>query len=67
MAKASQMQGVSAYLTTLKSDGKRRHPSHCIHAEGKGKERKCTCPQCVMYNEHCRSSVHCDYYEETER
>lgn len=66
MAKVSQMQGVPAHLTTLKSDGKRRHPAHCLFAEGKGKARKCTCPQSTNYNCLCRSSVHCDYYEEKE-
>lgn len=45
MPKVSQMQGVSAHLTTLKSDGKRRHPSYCIFADGKGKNRICTSPQ----------------------
>lgn len=66
MARVSQMQGVPAHLTTLKSDGQRRHPSRCIYAEGKGKERKCTCPQCELYNERCRSCVHCEHYEERE-
>lgn len=67
MPTVSQMQGVPAHLTTLKSDGKRRHPAHCIFAEGKGKERKCTCPQCEMYIEHCSSAKNCNYYEERGR
>ena len=66
MAKVKQMQGVSAQLEYLKSDGKRRHPSRCIYANGKGKERICECPQSPFYKQHCKSSVHCEYYEERE-
>ena len=64
MPRVSQMQGVPAHLTTLKSDGKRRHPAHCIFAEGKGIERMCTCPQCEIYYRHCGSAKSCNYYEE---
>lgn len=63
MPKVSQMQGVSAHLTTLKSDGKRRHPAYCIFAEGKGKTRICTSPQCSNYYKHCSSASKCEYYE----
>lgn len=66
MPTVSQMQDVPAHLTTLKSDGKRRHPAHCVFAEGKGKKRKCICPQCEMYIEHCSSAKNCNYYEERE-
>ena len=61
------MQGVSAHLETLRTnDGKRRHPAHCIFAEGKGKARICTSPQCSMYYKNCRTAAKCDYYEEKE-
>ena len=63
MPKVSQMQGVSAHLTTLKSDGKRRHPSYCIFADGKGKNRICTSPQSYNYRKHCTSAKSCEYYE----
>lgn len=59
------MQGVPAHLEVLKAtDGKRRHPTHCIFCEGK--ERICTNPLAVYYNERCRSSKRCNYYEEKE-
>ena len=63
MPKVSQMQGVSAHLTTLKSDGKRRHPAYCIFANGKGKNRFCTSPQSHNYYKHCTSAKNCEYYE----
>ena len=64
MPRVRDMQGVSAQIVTLKSDGKRRHPSHCIFAEGKGSNRFCTNEQCPMWKEHCRTAAKCDYYEE---
>ena len=66
MPRVREMQGVSAHLVSLKSDGRRRHPSYCIFAEGKGKSRQCTCPQSSIYYEHCNSASKCDYYEEKE-
>lgn len=64
MTKVRQMQGVSAHIVTLHSDGNRRHPAHCIFAEGKGSMRLCTSPQCENYYKHCSSAAKCDYYEE---
>ena len=58
------MQGTPAHLETLKSDGKRRHPSKCRYAEGKPKDRYCKNPNFVLYLQQCRSSAKCDYYEE---
>lgn len=63
MSRVSEMQGVPAHITTLKSDGIRRHPSYCIFAEGKGKARICTCAQGPNYYKHCNSAARCDYYE----
>ncbi len=68
MPKVREMEGVSAQIVTLKTnDGVRRHPSHCIYAEGKGKQRLCTCPLSLIYNNNCKSSSKCDYYEEKEK
>ena len=65
MASVKQMQGVSSHLEYLKpNDGKRRHPAHCIFAEGKGENRICASLQSTIYQEHCRSAAKCDYYEE---
>ncbi len=58
------MQGVPAHLEYLHTKDKRRHPTHCIFC--KGKERICTNPMAVYYNERCKSSSKCDYYEEKE-
>lgn len=44
MSRVREMQGVPAQLEYLKSDGKRRHPAHCIFREGTGKSRICTNP-----------------------
>lgn len=66
MARVREMQGVPAHIETLKSDGKRRHPAHCIFSEGKGTKRICTCPQGPKYYEHCTSSAKCNYYEERD-
>ena len=66
MERVRDMQGVSAQLITLKSDGKRRHPSHCIFAEGKGANRICTNPQSSIYYKHCKTSAKCAYYEERD-
>lgn len=66
MARVRDMQGVSAQIVTLKSDGIRRHPSHCIFAYGKGKSRICTCAQSSMYYKYCNSAAKCDYYERKE-
>ncbi len=65
MPRANRMQGVPAQREYLKSnDKKRRHPSRCIFAEGKVKNRICTCPQSNFYYQHCPSASKCDYYEE---
>lgn len=66
MARVRDMQGVPAHIVTLKSDGKRRHPAHCIFAEGKGEMRICTNPLCLLYYEHCKTAAKCDYYEERD-
>lgn len=66
MAQVREMQGVPAHVEYLKSDGKRRHPAHCIFHEGTGKNRICTNPQCEMYYEHCNSAKNCNYYEENK-
>lgn len=64
MASVKQMQGVSAYITTLKSnDGKRRHKSRCVFYVKEGKY--CDCPQNLnFYNDICGGSSKCQYYEE---
>lgn len=67
MPQAREMQGVPAHREYLKSDGKRRHPSRCIFAEGKGKERICKCPKCVFYCCSCHSAVKCDCYEKRNK
>ena len=67
MARVRDMQGVTTHITTLKSDGVRRHPAYCIFAEGKGKARICTCPQGLIYGKHCGSASKCDYYERREK
>ncbi len=64
MAKVREMQGVPAHLEYLKSDGKRRHPAHCIFSEGTGRNRICSNPQSAVYYKNCRTSKNCDYYEE---
>lgn len=64
MPKVSLMQGTPAHIEFLKSNDKtRRHPSHCIYAEGIGRARICTCPQSEIYNMRCKSSKNCNYYE----
>ncbi len=63
MVKVSQMQGVPAHLEVLKAKDPRRHPAHCIFAEGKGTARICTCTKCEMYLLHCGSAKRCKYYE----
>ncbi len=63
MPKVREMQGVSAHLVSLKSDGRRRHPSYCIFAEGKGKSRQCTCPQSPIYYDYCNSASKCEFFE----
>lgn len=67
MARVRDMQGVSAHLEYLKSDGKRRHPAHCIFHEGTGKNRICTNTQSELYNRNCKSAKNCDYYEEDKK
>ncbi len=67
MARVAQMQGVPAHLEVLKADGKRRHPAHCIHHEGSGKNRICTNTESPIYNQKCRSAARCDYYWEEEK
>lgn len=67
MVKIRDMQGVPAHLEYLKSDGKRRHPAHCIFHEGIGRSRICTNPQCEKYYETCNSAKNCDFYEEEEQ
>lgn len=64
MARVREMQGVSAHLEYLKSDGKRRHPARCIFHEGTGKARICMNPQSNIYTEKCNTAKRCDYYEE---
>lgn len=65
MPKVSQMQGVPAQIERLKpNDNKRRHPAHCIFADGKGKARRCTCTQSPKYLGKCNSAKQCDYYVE---
>ena len=64
MAKVSQMQGVPAHLTVLKSKGGRRHPAYCIFADGIGKSRICTSPQSKIYMTQCRSAKRCECYED---
>lgn len=66
MPRVREMQGVSAKIVTLKSDGVRRHPAHCIFAEGKGKARICTCPHSSIYYENCNSASKCEFYERKE-
>ena len=66
MPNLSQMQGVSAHLETLKAKDSRRHPAHCIFAEGKGANRVCTCPQCGIYLQHCSTAKWCEYYEKRD-
>lgn len=66
MARAREMQGVPAQKVALKSDGVRRHPAYCIFAEGKGKARKCMCPQSPAYYDHCSSASKCQFYERKE-
>ena len=64
------MQGVPAQLETLHTtdtDKKRRHPAHCIFAEGKGGSRICTNPQSPLYYQHCGSASKCDFYEEKSK
>ena len=58
------MQGVPAHIETLKSDGRRRHPSYCIFAQGKGTNRMCNNSKCPMYCGRCKSAAKCDYYKE---
>lgn len=59
------MQGVPAHLETLHSDdGVRRHPAHCMFAEGKGRSRICGNPHCEYYLLPCHSAKRCDYYED---
>ncbi len=64
MPKVSQMQGVPAQLEYLHPKDSRRHPSHCIHKDGKGINRMCTNTASPMYNQHCRSAARCAHYQE---
>ena len=65
MVRVREMQGVFAHISTVKSnDGKRRHPAHCVFAEGKGANRFCTNEQCPVWKSNCRSASKCDFYEE---
>lgn len=64
MSKLAKMQGVSAHLVTLKSDGKRRHPAHCVFSKGIGAQRTCGCEKCPKYCLRCTSATRCDYYKE---
>ena len=66
MARVRDMQGVPAHLAYIKTKDKRRHPAHCIHSDGKGKERVCMNTQSGIYNHHCSSASRCDYYKEKE-
>lgn len=67
MARVRDMQGVSAHIEYLKSDGKRRHSARCIFHDGTGKARICTNTQSSIYNRRCGSARCCDYYmEESE-
>lgn len=51
------MQGVPAHLEILhSSDSVRRHPAHCMFAEGKGKSRTCVNPHCDYYLLPCHSA-----------
>lgn len=67
MAKVKEMQGVPAHLEYLKTDGKRRHPAHCVFHDGVGRNRICTNTQSDMYNRHCNTSKNCDHYKEKEK
>ena len=67
MPKVSQMQGVSAHLEVLKSDGHRRHPAHCIYAIGKGKNRKCNNANYNNYQCECHSAVRCSAYADDKQ
>lgn len=59
------MQGTPAHLETIKTtDGVRRHPAHCVYADGRGKQRKCSCKICPNYGCGCNSASRCDYYED---
>lgn len=63
MARVGEMQGVSAQLVTLKSDGKRRHKSRCVFLLKPSKI--CDCPHNLnFYNSSCGGSSKCDFYEE---
>ncbi|MBE6580187.1 MAG: hypothetical protein E7650_01055 [Ruminococcaceae bacterium] len=64
MARVRDMQGCPAHLVTLKSDGKRRHPSRCIFAVGKAPNRYCTNEQSPVWKDKCSSAAKCDFYEE---
>ena len=67
MPRVRDIQGVPAHLEYLKSDGKRRHPAHCIFHEGTGKSRICTNPTGGKYYQPCNSAKNCEYYEEEEK
>ena len=66
MPRVREMQGVHAHITTLKSDGKRRHPSRCIFAKGKSPNRYCANEQCPVWRNKCSTAAKCDYYEERD-
>ena len=66
MARVRDMQGVPAHIETLKSDGKRRHISHCIYSKGKKGNYICKCTKSPNYNLECHSSSKCAHYSETK-
>ena len=66
VARVGEMQGVPAHITTLKSDGIRRHPAPCVFADGKGRARRCMCPQSPVFYGQCTSAAKCDFYKRKE-
>lgn len=64
MSKISKMQGVPAYLETLKSDGVRRHISWCVHSIHLGHHQyECTCKESPYNDGLCHSAKRCAYYQ----
>ena len=63
MASVKQMQGVSAYLEPLRSDGIRRNISWCKYSRHMGKHvYMCGCEASPYYGKECHSAKQCDFY-----
>ena len=63
MARAREMQGVSAQKQFLKGDGTRRWPSQCKFRKGKQEDYLCLCENNTnRYLCSCHTAKNCEYF-----